>query len=32
MPTFEFWFLAGLGLLIFLSLLPFALSDKWEKK
>jgi len=30
MPTEEFWFLAGLGVLIFLTLLPFALSDKWR--
>ena len=32
MPTQEFWFFAGLGLLIFLIELPFALSDKWKNK
>lgn len=32
MPTNEFWFLAGMSLIIFSALLPFALSDKWTKK
>jgi len=32
MPTETFWILAGFGVLVFLFLLPFALSDKWNKK
>ena len=31
MPTESFWTLLGIGMLIFLVLLPFALSDKWKK-
>jgi hypothetical protein len=31
MPTDTFWGLAGIGVLIFFVLLPFALSDKWKK-
>jgi hypothetical protein len=32
MPTPEFWTFAGIGVMIFFILLPFALSDKWEDK
>lgn len=31
MLTEGFWFLAGIGILILLLEIPFALSDKWKK-
>jgi len=31
MPTDTFWGFAGVALIIFATLLPFALSDKWKK-